>query len=337
MLSAHDTAQSTQPLEKTYLQNCSAWCSRVRIGFSQVLQALKDQHPVVELILEHRTLAKLLKSTIDALLQEAKPVRPSETFSDGLQPSSEASERGAKHPGKPPRLQKIYGTWLHTAAATGRLAMEDPSLQCIQHSISFSIEGASARRRSGGTEERNQPELSQWGGDLGAGVSGGLMEEIVGGMTTKAGHRDQTLAEFGAAQRRKSGTEPDGMIEIRTAVGQTVTSNGRNEQERNGTRQLPRSSTESSRRLSGNHSRRVEVNIRSVFVPASHSWALMSADYAQIEVRMMAHFSGDTGLLALLSTPGGDLFRMIAAKWASVEESEVLPKQREAAKHLTYG
>jgi hypothetical protein len=293
----------------------------------------------VELILEHRTLAKLLKSTIDALLQEAKPFRPSEPFSDRPQPFSEAFKRGAKHPEKPPRLQKIYGTWLHTAAATGRLAMEDPSLQCIQHSISFSIEGDSARRRSCGTEQRNRPESSQRGGGMGAGGSGGFEEEIGGGMTTKAGHRDRTLVEFGAAQRRKSGTEADGteMIEVRTAVGQTETSHGRNEQERNGIRQFPGSSTETPRRLSGNHSRRVEVNIRSVFVPTSHSWALMSADYAQIEVRMMAHFSGDAGLLALLSTPGGDLFRMIAAKWASVEESEVLPKQREAAKHLTYG
>jgi hypothetical protein len=291
----------------------------------------------MELILEHRTLAKLLKSTIDALLQEAKPVRPSEPFSDGPQRFSEASKRGAKHPEKSPRLQKIYGKWLHTAAATGRLAMEDPSLQCIQHSISFSMEGGSARRRSGGTEQRNRPESSQWGGGMGAG--GGFEVEIGGGMTTKAGHREQTLAEFGAAQRRKSGTEPDGtgMIGVRTAVGQTETSHGRNEQERNGIRELPGSNTETLRRLSGNHSRRVEVNIRSVFVPTSHSWALMSADYAQIEVRMMAHFSGDAGLLALLSTPGGDLFRMIAAKWASVEESEVLPKQREAAKHLTYG
>lgn len=316
---------------------------------------------MIELILEHRTLAKLLKSTIEALLQEAKTARSwgldangsgceadlsgrrsdasgrgtdgnkrvtdsdgrgldgsrrhadgSGRKSDGFRRTSGASERG----GREPRLQKIYGTWLHTAAATGRLAMEDPNLQCIQHSITFSLETESARRKCGGTAEQRNDNMSD-------------------GMMTKAGSRDQTLAEFGAAQRRKSGTEAGGTetTEARTAVGQTGTAQNGTETERNGTD----GDREISRRLSGSHSRRVEVNIRSVFVPTSHSWALMSADYAQVEIRMMAHFSGDTGLVALLTTPGGDLFRMIAAKWASIEESEVLPKQREAAKHLTYG
>lgn len=66
-------------------------------------------------------------------------------------------------------------------------------------------------------------------------------------------------------------------------------------------------------------------------------WVLLSADYSQIEVRLMAHFSGDPTLVSLLSQPTGDLFRLLAAQWTGLTESKVSEKQREHTKRLVYG
>lgn len=66
-------------------------------------------------------------------------------------------------------------------------------------------------------------------------------------------------------------------------------------------------------------------------------WVLISADYSQIEVRLMAHFSGDPSLVRLLSNPTGDLFRLLAAEWTGLPDSEVSEKQRERTKRLVYG
>lgn len=63
----------------------------------------------------------------------------------------------------------------------------------------------------------------------------------------------------------------------------------------------------------------------------------MSADYSQIEVRLMAHFSGDPTLVSLLSQPKGDLFRLLAAQWTGLRECRVSEKQREHTKRLVYG
>eukprot|EP01102_Stenamoeba_stenopodia_P007191 TRINITY_DN2006_c0_g1_i7.p1 TRINITY_DN2006_c0_g1~~TRINITY_DN2006_c0_g1_i7.p1 ORF type:complete len:123 (-),score=7.39 TRINITY_DN2006_c0_g1_i7:354-722(-) len=49
-----------------------------------------------------------------------------------------------------------------------------------------------------------------------------------------------------------------------------------------------------------------KLSMRDAFVPS----LLFSADYSQIEVRLMAHFSHDKLLLEILNT-GGDVFRAI--------------------------
>lgn len=66
-------------------------------------------------------------------------------------------------------------------------------------------------------------------------------------------------------------------------------------------------------------------------------WVILSADYSQIEVRLMAHFSEDAALIALLSKPSGDLFRMISSQWTGSSEAAVTDKQREQTKRLVYG
>ena len=63
----------------------------------------------------------------------------------------------------------------------------------------------------------------------------------------------------------------------------------------------------------------------------------MTADYSQIELRLMAHFSKDSSLIELLSKPDGDVFTMIAAKWTGKPESVVECHEREHTKRLIYG
>ncbi|XP_024542477.1 helicase and polymerase-containing protein TEBICHI-like isoform X1 [Selaginella moellendorffii] len=174
----------------------------------QALDQLRDRHPVVSLIKEHRSLSKLLHTTIGAVISTAdKSLKDADNV-----------------------IQYINGQWLHTSTGTGRLSMEDPNLQCVEHSITF------------------------------------LLEEHSTGKP-----------------------------------------------------------------------REVEVNARQFFVPTQKGWVFLSADYSQIELRLMAHFSGDEALLSLLRRPTGDLFRMMTAKWTSQPETSVTDKQRERTKRMVYG
>ena len=64
---------------------------------------------------------------------------------------------------------------------------------------------------------------------------------------------------------------------------------------------------------------------------------MLTADYSQIELRLMAHFSKDSALIDLLSKPDGDVFNMIAARWTGRTEDSVSSLEREQTKRLIYG
>lgn len=64
---------------------------------------------------------------------------------------------------------------------------------------------------------------------------------------------------------------------------------------------------------------------------------MLAADYSQIELRLMAHFSGDASLIELLSQPHGDVFTMIAARWTGKAEETVSSNEREQTKRMVYG
>lgn len=76
--------------------------------------------------------------------------------------------------------------------------------------------------------------------------------------------------------------------------------------------------------------------IREAFVPQKPYAALMTADYSQIEMRIMAHLSGDEGLLAAFAS-GEDLHRSVAALVYGVQPDEVTPTQRSHVKATSYG
>lgn len=63
------------------------------------------------------------------------------------------------------------------------------------------------------------------------------------------------------------------------------------------------------------------VSVRKAFVPALGN-VMLSADYCQLELRLLTHFSQDMVLCEIMKQQG-DIFRSIAAKWNNVTEEEV--------------
>jgi DNA polymerase I len=80
--------------------------------------------------------------------------------------------------------------------------------------------------------------------------------------------------------------------------------------------------------------------IRDAFVvgsgPNGPYAALMTADYSQIEMRIMAHLSGDEGLIEAFNT-GEDLHSFVASRAFGVPIEEVTPELRRRVKAMSYG
>ncbi len=77
------------------------------------------------------------------------------------------------------------------------------------------------------------------------------------------------------------------------------------------------------------------ARIREAFIPRA-GWKLLSADYSQIELRVLAHISGDPVLRdSFLS--GEDLHARTAGETFGVPAAEVSRQQRDIAKMINYG
>ncbi len=75
--------------------------------------------------------------------------------------------------------------------------------------------------------------------------------------------------------------------------------------------------------------------IRKAFI-APPGWKIVAADYSQIELRIMAHLSGDEGLLRAFRE-GIDVHRATAAEVFGLTPDEVTGNQRRAAKAINFG
>ncbi|KAL6524100.1 hypothetical protein OROMI_031195 [Orobanche minor] len=170
------------------------------------LDLLRNEHPIVPVIKEHRSLAKLLNSTLGSICSLAR-----------------LSMRTQKY--------TLHGHWLQTSTATGRISMEEPNLQCVEHMIEFKM--------------------------------------------------NENDGESGDSHYK--------------------------------------------------------INARDFFIPTQDDWLLLTADYSQIELRLMAHFSRDDSLIKLLTSSQADIFTMIAAKWGEKHESSVSSQERDQTKRLIYG
>jgi DNA polymerase-1 len=76
--------------------------------------------------------------------------------------------------------------------------------------------------------------------------------------------------------------------------------------------------------------------IRRAFVPREGDYTLLSADYSQIELRILAALTQDAALLDAL-TSGEDIHRTTAAKVFQIPVADVTKAQRNQAKMVNYG
>jgi DNA polymerase-1 len=76
--------------------------------------------------------------------------------------------------------------------------------------------------------------------------------------------------------------------------------------------------------------------IRRAFQVGEGYESLLTADYSQIEMRIMAHLSGDEGLIAAFNS-GEDLHRYVGSRVFEVAPADVTPEMRSKIKAMSYG
>ena len=114
--------------------------------------------------------------------------------------------------------------------------------------------------------------------------------------------------------------DPDGRV--RTRFQMTVTATGRLSSAEPNLQNIPTRTDLGS-------------EIRRMFLPAE-GCVLVDADYSQIELRLLAHISGDEAMRAAF-TSGGDIHIATAAQVFHVEPAAVTPEMRRSAKAVNFG
>ncbi|HUH53981.1 MAG TPA: DNA polymerase I [Microbacteriaceae bacterium] len=76
--------------------------------------------------------------------------------------------------------------------------------------------------------------------------------------------------------------------------------------------------------------------IREGFTHSADTECLMTADYSQIEMRIMAHLSGDEGLIEAFKE-GEDLHRFVGSRIFNVDPDDVTNEMRSKVKAMSYG
>lgn len=133
-------------------------------------------------------------------------------------------------------------------------------------------------------------------------------------------HRDATKLRQ-IVEGLKTAVQPDGRLH--TSFDQTGTSTGRLSSSDPNLQNIPV-------RTDMGH------RIRATFVAQQPAEALLTADYSQIEMRIMAHLSGDEALIEAFHA-GEDLHRFVGARIFSVDPDAVTPEMRTKVKAMSYG
>lgn len=140
----------------------------------------------------------------------------------------------------------------------------------------------------------------------------------------------EKIIEYRRAAKLKS-TYGDGLLavinensgKIHSSFNQTVTTTGRISSTEPNLQNIPM------RREEGRE-------IRKMFVPSNEENILIDADYSQIELRILAHMSGDEAMAEAFRS-GEDIHASTAARVFGVEKDEVTPLLRSRAKAVNFG
>ncbi|KPK43360.1 MAG: hypothetical protein AMK72_13435 [Planctomycetes bacterium SM23_25] len=109
---------------------------------------------------------------------------------------------------------------------------------------------------------------------------------------------------------------------IHTSFNQTVTATGRLSSSEPNLQNIPIRTDEGRQ-------------IRRAFVPGRRGWLLLAADYSQIELRMLAHYSGDPALVRAFAEDR-DIHTFVAGQIYGVAEDEVTQEMRRVAKIVNF-
>ena len=110
---------------------------------------------------------------------------------------------------------------------------------------------------------------------------------------------------------------------VHTSFNQTITATGRLSSSNPNLQNIPIRTEMGSR-------------IRKAFIPGNKDMLILSADYSQIELRIMAHISGDEGLTTAFNN-GEDIHTTTAEKVFGVGSHEVTREMRRKAKEVNFG
>ncbi|AYD89842.1 DNA polymerase I [Actinomyces lilanjuaniae] len=133
-------------------------------------------------------------------------------------------------------------------------------------------------------------------------------------------HRDAIKLRQTVEGLRKA-VQPDGRIH--TTFQQTIAATGRLSSKDPNLQNIPARTEEG-------------LSIREAFTVGEGYECLMTADYSQIEMRIMAHLSGDEALIEAFRS-GEDLHRYVAALVHGTTVAEVSSQQRSHIKAMSYG
>ena len=76
--------------------------------------------------------------------------------------------------------------------------------------------------------------------------------------------------------------------------------------------------------------------LRKSFIPENENCVLVGADYSQIELRVLAHMSGDESLIESFNN-GEDIHRATASRVLGIPEDEITLEERSRAKAVNFG
>lgn len=110
---------------------------------------------------------------------------------------------------------------------------------------------------------------------------------------------------------------------VHTSFNQTVTATGRLSSSNPNVQNIPIKTD-------------IGKEIRKAFIPSEKDDILISADYSQIELRILAHFSNDRNLINAFKK-GHDIHTFTAARIFCVKEKDITKKMRAQAKTVNFG
>lgn len=76
------------------------------------------------------------------------------------------------------------------------------------------------------------------------------------------------------------------------------------------------------------------ISIRSAFIP-SNDRVLLSADYCQLELRIITNLCKDETLIKIFNDKDNDVFNLLASKWLNVPITEIDEEKRQNVKKVS--